>query len=313
MIPKASVVIVNLNQGKFLKECLDSVVKQTYPNIEILVMDGESQDNSLNILKEYPLVSWISEPDNSSGHAFAKGVKIAQGEVVFFLTSTDGYVDEEWIAKAMIEFYENPELSLVAADVLGVSATSVLNGYKWPVGALTQWDNQQVFMSWLLNGNGTTPITFGVREKVLRRCAPVESRMGDPRSASSVDFFWYFFGEFFKSRFIAKKLNIVSSFVRFHDDRVDDVEYLKRQQHQLHRIIIENRRKILLERKSIDFIDSNFEVLSSYRIRHRIIVFRVLKFKLISFVNFLLKPSKFIRTPLARRILRRNCKVNAEI
>jgi glycosyltransferase involved in cell wall biosynthesis len=302
---KSTVVIVNLNQGKFLKECLDSVVKQTYSDIEILVIDGGSQDESLDILRKYPLVSWISESDNSYGHAFVKGVKRAQGEIIFFLTSTDGFVDEKWIEKAMSEFYENPELSLVAADVIGINSTSVPNGYKWPAGAPKVWNNDKVFMSWLLDGGGVTPISFGVRRKVLLKCAPMESKMGNPHDLSSVDFFWYFFGEFFKTRFLSKKLDTVSSYVRFHHDRTNDSEYLNRQQSQLANLILANRKKIILERKTIDFINPDFDVLPSYEIAYPLVIIGIVKSKLLHIFSFLLQSNESHLRLLVLRIFRK--------
>jgi glycosyltransferase involved in cell wall biosynthesis len=163
----ASVVLVNYNHGHYLAEALNSIVNQTYPNVEIIVIDGGSVDNSKVILESYPGIKWVSEVDRNSGHAFAKGVQLATGSFIYFLTSTDGFVDNEWIETSVELLRENPDLAMVSADVVGVRKNSVLNGYKWPMGVPVAWSNKNVFFNWLFSGIGVTPITFAIRKEVL--------------------------------------------------------------------------------------------------------------------------------------------------
>ena len=264
----ASVVLINYNQGHYLEDALNSVINQTYPNIEIIVIDGGSVDNSKEILKSYPGIIWISEPDNSSGHAFAKGVEISNGEIVYFLASSDGFFDSKWIETSVKILSNNPNLSLVSADVIGVRQNGIFNGYKWPKGEPIKWSNKKLFFNWLFSGTGVTPITFGIRREVLRICAPSVKQMVQPKDPNSVDYFWYLIGNFFYSGYIGTKISMISSFVRFHADRVDDSEYLSRQRNQLHRVIIRRRRELLIERMPALFLSPDGEAIPSEKISY---------------------------------------------
>ena len=249
----ASVVVVNYNQGHYLEDALNSIINQTYSNIEIVVIDGGSSDNSIEILQRYPNIRWVSGPDNSSGHAFAKGAEAVTGEIVYFLNSSDGFFDNLWIEKSISILNENQKIALVSADVVGVDESSSLNDYKWPTRQPIDWKNKELFFNWLFKGTGFTPITFAIRREVLNLCAPNSSQMMNPRNPDSVDFFWYLIGSFFNLGFIGIKIATVSSFARFHIDRVDDSEYLSRQRNQLHRSIVRHRRDLMRGKKPAIF------------------------------------------------------------
>lgn len=281
----ASVVLVNYNQGHYLDDALNSIINQTYSNIEIIVIDGGSSDNSVEILRNYPGVKWISESDNSSGHAFAKGVELASGDIIYFLASSDGFFELEWVAESVNLFSKNKNLSLVSADVIGIRQIGTFNGYKWPEGEPVEWENKELFFNWLFKGIGVTPITFGIRKEVLKICAPKLEQMGDPRDSNSVDFFWYLFGNFFYSGYIGIKIPMISSFVRFHADRVDDSEYLSRQRNQLHRLIVSRRRQLLSSKLSANFLSPTGEIIASEKIIFGEIVFRFFLSKIANLVR----------------------------
>jgi hypothetical protein len=102
----------------------------------------------------------------------------------------------------------------------------------------------------------------------------------DPRNSDSVDFFWYLIGNFFNSGFIGIKIAAISSFVRFHTDRVDDADYLARQRKQLHRLIVNRRRQLLLSKHPAIFISPLGKVIESESIEHLEIVLRFILSKL---------------------------------
>lgn len=284
-----SVVLINYNQGHYLTEALNSVINQSYPNIEIIVIDGGSVDDSKIILGSYPGIIWISEPDNSSGHAFAKGVATAKGEIIYFLASSDGFFDCNWIETSVNHFSNNPNLSLVSADVVGVHQNGVFNTYKWPRGEPSKWPNKKLFFNWLFNGIGVTPITFGIRKDVLKICAPSIEQMVQPKDPNSVDYFWYLIGNFFNYGYIGIKIPIISSFVRFHTDRVDDSDYLSRQRNQLHRTIIRRRRGLLRARKPAIFLSPTGDVVSEERISYNRILVRFIFSKISNLLGRLKK------------------------
>ncbi|MEA5442678.1 glycosyltransferase family 2 protein [Cyanobium gracile] len=89
--PRISVVTVSYNQCNFLRDCLDSVLGQNYPNLEFIVIDGGSTDGSREILESYRdrLSHLVIEPDRGQSHALNKGFQRATGDVLTWLCSDD--------------------------------------------------------------------------------------------------------------------------------------------------------------------------------------------------------------------------------
>ncbi len=89
--PKISVVVVNFNLGSYLKAALDSVVDQAYPNLELIVVDGGSTDDSVEVIKgfESHIEWWVSEPDKGQYDAVQKGFQKSSGEIMYWLNSDD--------------------------------------------------------------------------------------------------------------------------------------------------------------------------------------------------------------------------------
>ncbi len=90
-LPKISVVTVSFNQGQFIKQNIDSVLAQNYPNFEHLIIDGGSTDQTLDIVQSYPHLSCVSEPDRGQSHALNKGFAKATGEIIAWLNTDDWY------------------------------------------------------------------------------------------------------------------------------------------------------------------------------------------------------------------------------
>jgi len=92
--PKISIVTVTLNADKALEETARSVVCQTYKNIEFIIIDGGSSDNTLDVIKKYDnsIQHWVSEPDQGIYDAMNKGLDAATGDYVQFLNAGDYFV-----------------------------------------------------------------------------------------------------------------------------------------------------------------------------------------------------------------------------
>ena len=78
--PTISIVTPSFNQGMFLEETIQSVLRQNYPNLEYIIIDGGSTDDSVEIIKAYEhrLAFWVSEPDDGQAHAIIKGLSLRQ-------------------------------------------------------------------------------------------------------------------------------------------------------------------------------------------------------------------------------------------
>lgn len=91
--PKISIVTPSYNQGQFLEETIRSVLLQNYPNLEYIIIDGGSTDNSIEIIKKYSnyLTYWVSEKDNGQSHAINKGLTKISGDIWAYINSDDIY------------------------------------------------------------------------------------------------------------------------------------------------------------------------------------------------------------------------------
>lgn len=111
ILPLVSVVTPSYNQAKFIEETIKSVVEQNYPNIEYIIVDGGSDDGSVEIIKsyakKYKFIKWISEKDRGQSHAINKGFFLAKGELMAWINSDDTYFPRV-ISKIVDFFNKNP-------------------------------------------------------------------------------------------------------------------------------------------------------------------------------------------------------------
>jgi len=92
--PKLSIITPSFNQGEFLEQCIESVLSQDYPNLEYLILDGGSTDQSAQIIERHrPRLAWaISENDGGQSDAINKGLTRATGDLVAWLNADDFYL-----------------------------------------------------------------------------------------------------------------------------------------------------------------------------------------------------------------------------
>lgn len=111
---KISVVTPSLNQSAFLEENILSVLAQNDPVFEHIVIDAASTDHTVEILKRYPHLRWVSEPDSGQAAALNKGFRMASGEIIGWLNADDCYCPGSF--ERVRELFRNDETMVVYGD-----------------------------------------------------------------------------------------------------------------------------------------------------------------------------------------------------
>ena len=104
---KISVVTVCYNAAATIEETIQSVLGQTYPNVEYIIIDGGSTDGTVDIIKRYAdrLAYWVSEPDNGIYDAMNKGIAVATGDYINFMNAGDKFYDNDVIRQVFLTPY----------------------------------------------------------------------------------------------------------------------------------------------------------------------------------------------------------------
>lgn len=97
---KISIIISILNGESFLIDTINSILNQSYSSLELIIIDGGSSDNTIEIIKNFgsPKIKWISEPDKGISDAFNKGIKLATGDYINFQGDGDGFINSNSIS-----------------------------------------------------------------------------------------------------------------------------------------------------------------------------------------------------------------------
>jgi len=112
---KFSIITPSLNQGRFLRDCIESVRAQTEVEHEHIVADGGSTDETLALLRSYPHLQWLSEPDRGMSEAINKGFRRATGDWLMWL-NTDDYLLPGALAAVRQFATQHPEADVIYGD-----------------------------------------------------------------------------------------------------------------------------------------------------------------------------------------------------
>src|SRR4051812_18790571 len=117
MLAKISIITVNYNQRAGLEKTIDSVLAQSWPDLEYLVIDGGSSDGSADVVRANRdrIAYWVSEKDTGLYDAMNKGVQAAQGDWILFMNSDDIFVDDRVVADVFS--HDHQDADLVYGDV----------------------------------------------------------------------------------------------------------------------------------------------------------------------------------------------------
>lgn len=102
---KISVITPSFNSGRYLEEAIKSVLIQNYSSFEHIIVDGGSTDRTLDILKKYSHLTWVSEPDNGQSDAMNKGFRMSTGDIIVYLNADDYFLPGAF--DKVIPYFEN--------------------------------------------------------------------------------------------------------------------------------------------------------------------------------------------------------------
>ena len=119
---KISIITVTYNSENFIVDCIESIKSQTHKDIEHIVIDGASTDNTISLLKskKETLTTLVSESDEGIYDAMNKGIMLAKGDIIGFLNSDDLYTNNSVISKVVNLFKQRPEIEACYSDLVYV-------------------------------------------------------------------------------------------------------------------------------------------------------------------------------------------------
>lgn len=117
---KISIITVSYNAVKTIEQTIQSVVNQTFDNIEYIIIDGGSTDGTINIIKKYEdkISYWVSESDNGIYDAMNKGIAVATGDYIYFIGSDDWIYDDKVIVNVARKINMNGGMDFYCGNVI---------------------------------------------------------------------------------------------------------------------------------------------------------------------------------------------------
>jgi glycosyltransferase involved in cell wall biosynthesis len=131
--PKISIVTPSYNQGQFIEETILSILNQNYPNLEYIIIDGGSTDNTVEVIKKYEdrITYWVSEKDKGQAHAINKGLEKSKGDFFCFINSDDYYKPKALIE--LVTLFTSENIVLAYSNVDRVNEESKYLGKTWEI------------------------------------------------------------------------------------------------------------------------------------------------------------------------------------
>lgn len=163
---KISIITATYNSGRTLRDTMESVLSQTYPDIEHIIIDGNSKDNTMDVVREmepryHGHLKYISERDKGIYDAMNKGIALATGDVVGILNSDD-FFSSHYVIEIIASTLSNPELDAVYGDIHFVD--------DGDLGKCVRYYSSSAFRPWMMRlGFQPAHPSFYCRKSVYER------------------------------------------------------------------------------------------------------------------------------------------------
>src|SRR4030042_5431076 len=171
IFPFISVITPSFNKGKYIEQAIKSVLQQNYLNFEHIIIDGGSGDNTLEILKKYRHLKWVSEPDRSHIDAVNKGLKRSKGEIISILNADDFYAPGAFFRVAE-KLKSSPESKVVVGNCGIVDEKGRLTETNVPAIEL-----KQMLQPWYYRFP-SNPSTYFYYKKIHKVIGQYDARIG---------------------------------------------------------------------------------------------------------------------------------------
>lgn len=245
--PKISVITPSLNTAPYLRDTIESVLSQTFQDFEFIVVDGGSTDGTIEILKEYPQIRWISEKETDEDkvlEAYRKAFAMSSGDYIIQCCVSDGFLSKRWFELCNAKLDQDSEISVVWG----------LPQYMTEDGNLGKVTNQE-FLSkappqkrdflayWLAFGYGFPEGNFCTRRLIFDECLPQRNQSVLFSGSPHISLLYHFNTRGYLPYF----LPVIANFGRTHSNQRVEIlaEQLDKDGHLYIKMMKEYRKNVL--------------------------------------------------------------------
>jgi len=297
--PLVSIFTSCRNAEIYLEETLDSITNQTYRNLEIVIVDGNSTDKTKSIIEARALkdkrIKWISEPDNDATEGFLKALNLTSGKYVMFLAVSDLYIDKKWIEKCVGILEANKDISLVHGIPANIDENSsivdipVFSTLRHPLPSHIDF-NAFYFATYCY----VSELNYCVRRSVYLKCYPTQP-VNHPKEDTKIlkspnpDPFLWFLLNFFKSGYLSAFVPVIACGGRLHSTSRNYKfrKYIKSLQYHYADEIKKSAKLFLSNPNGIQFLDSDSNICKTLNLSESIqFRFKIFYFKLTNLPMF---------------------------
>jgi glycosyltransferase involved in cell wall biosynthesis len=220
-----TVITPSLNHGIYLERTIESVLAQSYRDYEHVIVDGGSTDQTVEILKRYPHLRWVSEKESHITEAYRKALSMARGRYVIQCCVSDGFLNDRWFQKCVDVLEKDESVSLVWGFAQAMSEAGDLLNVSFQEFFTDPPPQKEEFLAyWLATGFPLPEGNYCVRREIITKWFPDERSEACFRTCPHLGFVYHFVTRGYCPLF----LPVVANFGRQHQgqrsSRLKDVE-----------------------------------------------------------------------------------------